>query len=56
MGNLAGFKYREIVRKLKKTGFVFDRPAKGSMKYGGIQRQGQGQQFPIIPEICLKAL
>ncbi|HBI24878.1 MAG TPA: addiction module toxin, HicA family [Nitrospiraceae bacterium] len=30
MGNLAGFKYREIVRKLKKAGFAFDRPAKGS--------------------------
>jgi len=30
VGNLAGFKYREIVRKLKKAGFAFDRPAKGS--------------------------
>ncbi len=30
MGNLAGFKYREIVRRLKKAGFEFDRQAKGS--------------------------
>ena len=30
MGTLAGFKYIEIVRKLKKAGFEFDRHAKGS--------------------------
>ena len=30
MGTLAGFKYTEIVRKLKKAGFEFDRHAKGS--------------------------
>ncbi len=30
MGPLAGFKYREIVEKLKKAGFEFDRNAKGS--------------------------
>ena len=30
MGHLAGFKYIEIVRKLKKAGFEFDRHAKGS--------------------------
>jgi predicted RNA binding protein YcfA (HicA-like mRNA interferase family) len=30
MGTLAGFKYTEIVRKLKKAGFDFDRHAKGS--------------------------
>ena len=30
MGALAGFKYKEIVRKLKKAGFEFDRNAKGS--------------------------
>ncbi|HLC17739.1 MAG TPA: type II toxin-antitoxin system HicA family toxin [Thermodesulfobacteriota bacterium] len=30
MGTLAGFKYKEIVRKLKKAGFEFDRNAKGS--------------------------
>lgn len=30
MGPLAGFKYREVVKKLKKSGFKFDRHAKGS--------------------------
>lgn len=30
MGPLAGFKYKEVVRKLRNAGFVFDRNAKGS--------------------------
>jgi predicted RNA binding protein YcfA (HicA-like mRNA interferase family) len=30
MGRLAGFKYREIVKRLKKLGFEFDRQAAGS--------------------------
>jgi predicted RNA binding protein YcfA (HicA-like mRNA interferase family) len=30
MGPLAGFKYRDIIRKLKRAGFEFDRSAKGS--------------------------
>lgn len=30
MGKLAGFKYREIIKKLKKLGFSFDRQASGS--------------------------
>ncbi|MBI5846542.1 MAG: type II toxin-antitoxin system HicA family toxin [Nitrospirae bacterium] len=30
MGPLAGFRYKEVVRKLRNTGFVFDRNAKGS--------------------------
>ena len=30
MGRLAGFSYREIVRKLRRAGFTFDRQAKGS--------------------------
>ena len=30
MGRLAGFRYREIVRKLKSKGFAFDRQAAGS--------------------------
>jgi predicted RNA binding protein YcfA (HicA-like mRNA interferase family) len=30
MGRLAGFKYRDIVRRLKKLGFGFDRYAAGS--------------------------
>ncbi len=30
MGRLAGFRYREIVRRLKRLGFSFDRQAAGS--------------------------
>ena len=30
MGRLAGFKYRQITKKLKKLGFAFDRQAAGS--------------------------
>lgn len=30
MGRLAGFKYRQIVKKIKKFGFGFDRHAAGS--------------------------
>jgi len=30
MGRLAGFKYRQIVKRLKKFGFEFDRQAAGS--------------------------
>jgi predicted RNA binding protein YcfA (HicA-like mRNA interferase family) len=30
MGRLAGFKYREVVRRFKQLGFQFDRQAAGS--------------------------
>ncbi|RJP74735.1 MAG: type II toxin-antitoxin system HicA family toxin [Candidatus Abyssobacteria bacterium SURF_17] len=30
MGALGGFKYKDVIRKLKKVGFQFDRHAKGS--------------------------
>lgn len=30
MGRLAGFKYREVARKLRTFGFTFDRPGPGS--------------------------
>lgn len=30
MGKLAGFKYREIIKRLKQLGFMFDRQAAGS--------------------------
>lgn len=30
MGRLAGFRYREIVQRLKNIGFQFDRQAAGS--------------------------
>jgi hypothetical protein len=30
MGRLAGFRYREVVQKLRRCGFEFDRQAAGS--------------------------
>jgi predicted RNA binding protein YcfA (HicA-like mRNA interferase family) len=30
MGRLAGFRYREVARKLRACGFTFDRPGPGS--------------------------
>jgi len=30
MGRLAGFKYREVARRLRTLGFAFDRPGPGS--------------------------
>ncbi len=30
MGKLGGFRYRDIIKRLKKQGFVFDRQAAGS--------------------------
>lgn len=30
MGRLAGFRYREVIRRLKSLGFEFDRQAAGS--------------------------
>jgi len=30
MGQLSGFKYKDLIRKLRRAGFVFDRNAKGS--------------------------
>lgn len=30
MGRLAGFKYRKVIKRLKKLGFEFDRQAAGS--------------------------
>lgn len=30
MGRLAGFRYREVIKRLKRVGFAFDRHAAGS--------------------------
>lgn len=30
MGRLSGYKYREVVRRLRSFGYVFDRPGPGS--------------------------
>jgi len=46
MGRLAGFKYHEIIRRLKKFGFSFYRQAAGSHE---IWYNNQTKKFTTIP-------
>jgi len=39
----------DVIRGLKKAGFVLYRQAKGTMKSGIILQPREGQQFQIIP-------
>ena len=56
MGRLAGFRYRQIIKRLKKLGFEFDRQAAGApMRYGSTPGLSAIPRFPIILAICRKA-
>ncbi|SPD72930.1 Toxin, HicA family [uncultured Desulfobacterium sp.] len=46
MGRLSGFRYREIVKRLKALGFVFDRQAAGSHE---IWYNEQADHYTTIP-------
>lgn len=46
MGRLSGFRYREIVRKLKRCGFEFDRQAAGSHE---IWFNAKSNRYTTIP-------
>jgi predicted RNA binding protein YcfA (HicA-like mRNA interferase family) len=46
MGRLSGFRYREIVRKLKRVGFMFDRQAAGSHE---IWYNPEADRYTTIP-------
>lgn len=46
MGRLSGFKYREIIKKLKKLGFEFHRQAAGSHE---IWRNEKSNKYTTIP-------
>jgi hypothetical protein len=48
MGRLAGFKYREVVKRLKRLGFQFDRQAAGSHEIWFNPRQ-TFQREPCAP-------
>jgi len=50
MGRLAGFKYRQIVRKLKKLGFEFDRQAAGSHEIWYNRDSGKYTTIPNHPD------
>jgi predicted RNA binding protein YcfA (HicA-like mRNA interferase family) len=42
MGRLAGFSYREVVKRLRALGFVFDRQAAGSHEIWRHEETGYG--------------
>ena len=46
MGRLSGFKYRQIVKRLRACGFVFDRQAAGSHE---IWYSEQTDRYTTIP-------
>ena len=46
MGRLAGFKYMEVARKLRKLGFAFDRQARGSHEIWLHQESGRRTTVP----------
>jgi predicted RNA binding protein YcfA (HicA-like mRNA interferase family) len=46
MGNLGGFKYRQIIKKLKRLGFEFDRQAAGSHE---IWHNPETHRYTTIP-------
>ncbi|HEY7304051.1 MAG TPA: type II toxin-antitoxin system HicA family toxin [Bryobacteraceae bacterium] len=60
MGRLAGFRYRDIVRKLKACGFEFDRQAAGSHEIWYNSRTNRYTTVPNhpgdMPEGSLRAI
>jgi len=46
MGRLAGFKYKDVIRKLKRLGWGFDRQAAGSHE---IWRNAESRRKVTIP-------
>jgi len=60
MGRLAGFKYRQIIKRLKKLGLMFDRQAAGSHEIWFNPVTGNYTTIPNhpgdMPEGTLKAI
>ncbi|WP_339814961.1 type II toxin-antitoxin system HicA family toxin [uncultured Imperialibacter sp.] len=60
MGRLSGFKYREIVKMLKKLGFSFHRQAAGSHEIWWNESTGRFTTIPNhpgdMPEGTLRAI
>lgn len=60
MVKLAGLRYRDVVRKLRKVGFVFDRQAKGSHEIWWNSDTRRWTTIPNhsgdIPEATVKAI
>jgi predicted RNA binding protein YcfA (HicA-like mRNA interferase family) len=53
MGRLVGFRYREIIKRLKAFGFAFDRQAAGSHE---IWYNEQTNRYTTMPEGTLRAI
>jgi predicted RNA binding protein YcfA (HicA-like mRNA interferase family) len=60
MGRLSGFKYREVTRRLRAFGFVFDRPSAGSHEVWRNTVDGRKVTLPHhsrdMPEGTLRAI
>jgi predicted RNA binding protein YcfA (HicA-like mRNA interferase family) len=60
MGRLAGFRYREIVKRLRQLGFEFDRQAAGSHEIWFCQATDRYTTIPNhsgdMPEGTLRAI
>jgi len=60
MGKLAGFRYRDVVKRLKRLGFIFDRHAIGSHEIWYNESTGRYTTLPNhpgdIPEGTLRAI
>jgi predicted RNA binding protein YcfA (HicA-like mRNA interferase family) len=60
MGRLSGFRYREIIRRLKQFGFTFDRQAAGSHEIWYSEATGRYTTIPNhsgdMPEGTLRAI
>ena len=60
MGRLAGFRYRDIVRRLRRHGFAFDRQAAGSHEIWFNAATGRYTTIPNhpgdLPEGTLRAI
>ena len=60
MGRLAGYSHRQIVRRLKKLGFAFDRQAAGSHEIWFNSRTSRYTTIPNhpgdVPEGTLRAI
>jgi predicted RNA binding protein YcfA (HicA-like mRNA interferase family) len=60
MGRLSGFRYRQIIKRLKKLGFKFDRQAAGSHEIWFNENQNLYTTIPNhpgdMPEGTLRAI
>jgi predicted RNA binding protein YcfA (HicA-like mRNA interferase family) len=54
MGRLSGIRYRELIKRLKKLGFQFDRQAAGSHEIWYSPEADRYTTIPTILVICRK--